>query len=67
MKFYLEAKEIVGDDEQAEFIRSDITDMTDAEIAEVKAAMQDIMKGTTYKMFHHTCGHPGKKCEIVEI
>ena len=68
MKIYLEAQEIVSVFEQAEFIRSDITGMTDTEVEAVKKAMQDIMSGTNYRLTRHTCRHDeNKTCTAVEI
>jgi len=67
MRQYLECLEIETDvAEQAEFIRIDITDMTESEIGEVKKAMNDIMKGVPYTMRRHFCGHDeGKSCSLV--
>ena len=67
MRTYLECLEIVTDVvEKAEFIRIDITDMTESEIGEVKKAMNDIMKGVPYIMRRHFCGHDEKKsCSLV--
>ena len=68
MKKYLEVEEIVGIDEEAEFIRSEITDKTDAEIAKIKQAMIDIMSGKTYQLREHLCGHEERgKCVFNEI
>ena len=57
MRYYYEAHDIVAEGEEAEFIRADITGMTDAEKEEVKKAIQDVMNGKKYVLLHHTCGH----------
>ncbi|MBI4283259.1 MAG: hypothetical protein HY663_02175 [Chloroflexi bacterium] len=59
MKTYLEAQEIISEEatEEPDFIRADITDKTDSEIAEIKAAIEDIMAGTEYRFMKHLCGH----------
>jgi len=68
MRQYLEVEEIVGFNEPFEFIRVDITDKTDAEIQAIWTAIEDIMKGKTYRLTRHDCGHDeGKSCVMVEI
>lgn len=68
MKKYLEAKEIIEDGKSPEFIRAEITDKTDDEIAKIKQAIIDIMSGTKYILSEHLCGHDEKgKCEFNEI
>jgi len=57
MRKYLEAKEITPLGIESEFIRSDITDMTDLEIEAVKVSMQDIMSDKTYVLQIHDCLH----------
>ena len=68
MKKYLEIQEVVGVESIPEFIRSEITDKTDAEIAKIKQAMIDIMSGKTYQLREHLCGHEERgKCVFNEI
>ena len=66
MRKYLEINEVVPEYEWAEFIRSDVTDMTSPEIEAVKVAMQDIMKEKNYSMVLHTCGHDEDKACTME-
>ncbi len=58
MKLYYEASELVKDEIEPEFIRIEITDMTDKEKEEVLAEIKDIMEGN-YKMIEHFCYHDG--------
>lgn len=69
MKLYYEAKET--SEEEPEFIRVDITDMTDEEKADTLKAIKDVMAGKTYRLTEHTCCHDGDPqstpCVMVEI
>ena len=70
MRIYFEAAETVPIDSEisGEFIRADITDKTDAEIAEIRSAIEGIMAGVNYRLTKHTCGHDeGKSCITEEI
>jgi len=68
MKKYLEIQEVVGVESIPEFIRSEITDKTDAEIVEIKKAMIDIMSGKNYQLREHLCGHEERgECIFNEI
>ena len=68
MKKYLEATEIVDNETSPEFIRAEITDKTDAEIAEIKQAIIDIMSGKKYRLSEHLCRHDERgKCDFNEI
>jgi hypothetical protein len=63
MREYLEATETAEEGQQAEFIRSDITGMTEQERADVQATMEDIMAGKSYRLVLHNCFHgEGKHC-----
>ena len=68
MKTYIEATEVVeGFEVIPEFIRSDITDMTDTEIQAVKDVMKDIMTGKNYILQRHFCRHDESgSCEMIE-
>ena len=70
MRLYYEALEIVPEDEAAEFIRADITDMTDEEKVDVLQAIRDVMARKTYGLTEHRCFHgesPPRKCEIIKM
>jgi len=66
LRIYLEINEVIEEGEEAEFIRSDVTEMTAPEIDAVKVAMQDIMKEKNYSMVLHTCGHDEDKACTME-
>lgn len=59
MREYLEVVETLpeGALEEPEFIRVDITDRTEAEIAAIQADIEDIMSGRDYTLQGHSCGH----------
>ena len=66
MRLYLEASEIIPELslEESDFIRADITDKADAEVAEIKALIQEIMAGKQYSLTRHFCEHDeGKSCK----
>ena len=66
MKIYLEIREDTGDiNVTPDFIRAEITDKTDIEIAEIKNAMLDILPG---KVMEHSCGHEDRgACTYREV
>ncbi len=60
MKVYLEARQSTPD---GDFIREDITSLSDAEIAVRRAAIDAIMVDSQpYKVYRHECHHPGGSC-----
>ena len=61
MKLYYEAQEILPENStlQAEFIRTDVTDMTDFEQSAVLKTMRDVMSGINCTFQKHTCYHNG--------
>ena len=71
MRLYYEAQEIVTNVDESEFIRVDITDMTELEKGEVLKAVKDIMAGVNCKLTEHKCYHDqlelNKPCEMQEI
>ena len=68
MRKYLEAREIVADEEDSEFIRADITGMDDAEKDNVLTVIKDVMSGKTYRLIEHACGHEDHEgCVTKEI
>jgi len=71
VRLYYEAQEIVTNVDESEFIRVDITDMTELEKGEVLKAIKDIMAGMNYKLTEHECYHDQlelqKPCEMQEI
>ena len=68
MRLYLEASEMVDEEAEAEFIRADITDMTDKEKEDILSAIKDIMAGKKYRFTEHICGHDNHSgCKTREI
>lgn len=69
MRLYYEANETSKEPmADTEFIRVDITDMTDTEKADALKAIKDVMTGKTYRLTEHTCGHDEKSaCVMREI
>jgi len=57
MRLYYEAHEHVEFDEQGDFIRMDITDMTREEMDTVQSAIEDVMSGKIYTLQKHYCLH----------
>jgi len=59
MRHYYEATEILpeGSEIEADFIRMDITDMLEAERAEVLQLIKDQFAGLTYTLISHNCYH----------
>ena len=68
MRQYYEAREIPSDsdDVDTEFIRADITDMTDTERAEVLTAIKDVMSGVNCRIALHNCAHDEKGACVME-
>ena len=71
MRLYYEAQEIVGFEEDSEFIRANVTDMTDKEKEDTLQAIKDVMSGKEYRLTEHICGHdeglPCTRLERVEV
>uniref|UniRef100_A0A6M3KK27 Uncharacterized protein n=1 Tax=viral metagenome TaxID=1070528 RepID=A0A6M3KK27_9ZZZZ len=70
MKQYYEAREILPGDrvESPEFIRIDVTGMTDAERVPILQGIKDVMSGVKCKFSLHNCGHDeGKACTMDTI
>ena len=72
MRLYYETLEVVSNSvDESEFVRVDITDMTELEKGEVLKAIKDIMAGMNYKLTEHECYHDQlelqKPCEMQEI
>jgi len=70
MKQYYEAIEILPEDsfEAPEFIRIDVTDMTDKERVPVLQGIKDVMSGVKCKFSLHLCGHEdGESCSMEAI
>jgi len=67
MKLYLEAMEIRTEitEEDAEFIRIDITGMDEPTIDLVRESIKDIMSGIEYTFNRHECGHDEEKACIM--
>lgn len=68
MRLYLEAQEQIDIDQTIvpEFIRIDVTDLTEAKQNKVKKAIEAVMRGRDYKLLRHICGHDEQKSCIVE-
>lgn len=65
MRKYLEATEIVEANQEAEFIRADITDKTEQETTAIRQAIEDVMKGLVYTLSKHYCYHDeGGSCRV---
>ena len=68
MRLYYEALELLQENNEPEFIRADITALTNAEREEALIAIKDIMVGKDYKLTKHLCFHDEcKGCEVKEI
>ncbi len=67
---FLEALEILpeGSRLQPDFIRTDITRKSSAEIAEIRTLIEAIMLGLNYRLTKHTCYHEdGGACKVEVI
>lgn len=68
MKLYYEALETVPEDQEAEFIRTDVTDKTVTERAVILQDIKDLMVGKTYTLKEHFCRHDeGLACTTKDI
>lgn len=69
MRYYYEALENVKDEVTTpDFIRIDITDMTEPERDAVITSIKSIMSGKDYRLDYHECGHnenKGCKTEVL--
>ena len=64
---YLEAAEVMGSDEEGEFIRVEVTGKSAAQIEAVRLALEATMVGKVYQLARHQCNHDeGKSC-LVEV
>ena len=65
MRIYLEALEQV----EAEFVRLDVTDKTEAEKDTILTSLKDFMTGLSCQFTKHTCYHQegGQPCVVVEV
>jgi len=61
MREYLEATETVDEGQVAEFIRSEVTDMTEQEKDDVQVAIEDVMSDKHYRLITHYCEHDQSK------
>ncbi len=61
MRIYFEALEIVPKYQEAELIRADVTDKTEAERAVILADLKDVMTGKTYELKEHNHYHEEDK------
>jgi len=69
VKYYYEAKENVLDEfATSDFIRIDITDMTELERTAVLNEIKSIMSGKDYRLVYHECGHENRlRCSMEEL
>lgn len=68
MTDYYEAIENVSDEyTEPDFIRFDITGMTEPEKAEVLGLIQEQFAGMSYSLFLHHCGHSVRQSCYIEI
>ena len=62
-RIYLEAIEQVGANQEAEFVRLDVTGKTQAERDAILVSLKDYMTGITTVFTSHTCNHDiGQSC-----
>ena len=67
MRVYLEAQEQLPEDstEEADFVRIDVTDKSEAERKEILSALREQFADKSYVIQYHLCRHDeGGACEI---
>ena|GEM_PF-1384023 len=67
MRVYLEAQEQLpeGATEEADFVRIDVTDKSEAERKEILSALREQFADTSYVIRYHLCRHDeGGACEV---
>jgi hypothetical protein len=72
LRVYVEAYEVLQPEvaEEPDFIRIDVTGLSDREVQEVISIVRELMKGTSYILQLHYCYHdedPVKPCGITVI
>jgi hypothetical protein len=72
VRVYVEAYEVLSPEavEEPDFIRIDVTGLSDREVQEVISIVRELMKGTNYILQLHYCYHdedPIKPCGITVL
>jgi hypothetical protein len=72
LRVYVEAYEQLPPEsaEEPDFIRIDVTGLSEREVQEVISIVRELMKGTSYILQLHICYHdedPVKPCNIVVL
>lgn len=66
MRKYLEALE--HRDIEAEFVRIDVTDYSETEVAQIRVALEELMAGVAYSLRMHFCRHDdGQSCQAEKL
>jgi len=72
MRIFVEAREILPPDatEPPEFVRIDVTDMTQDQVKEVIELVKQLFAGKKYILYYHYCYHEERKpcrVEVIEV
>jgi hypothetical protein len=72
LKLYVEAYEILPPEavEEPDFIRVDVTGLSEGEVQNIISVVRELMSGTSYILQLHLCYHdedPVKPCGIVVL
>jgi hypothetical protein len=72
LRVYVEAYEQLPPEstEEPDFIRVDVTGLSDREVQEVISIVRELMRGTSYTLQLHYCYHdedPVKPCSVVVL
>jgi hypothetical protein len=72
MRVYVEAYEVLSPEatEEPDFIRVDVTGLSESDISNVISIVRELMRGTSYTLQLHYCYHdedPVKPCSTVVL
>jgi len=72
LRVYVEAYEVLPPEatEEPDFIRIDVTGLSEGEVQNVINIVRELMKGTRYTLQLHYCYHdedPAKPCNIIVL
>jgi hypothetical protein len=72
LRVYVEAYEVLSPEatEEPDFIRIDVTGLSEGEVQNVINVVRELMKGTSYTLQLHYCYHdedPVKPCNIIVL